>query len=672
MSGIFGVYYFDGQPAEPNVLQKMSDTLAHRGSDGADIWYQDNLGLGHRLLWTTPESLLEKQPLTDDYGNCVITADARIDNRDELISRLDLRDLAAEKITDVELILKAYYKWGENCPQELLGDFAFVIWDKHKQQLFCARDHFGVKPFCYYHQANQTFVFASEIKAIVRLPDVPFQLNEVRIGDYLTSTLEDRSITSYQDIWRLPAAHTLIIDRKGKVTLQRYWSLEPGKEIRLNSDQEYAEAFLEIFTEAVQCRLRSAFPIGSHLSGGLDSSSITCVARNLLREQGKQLHTVSNIFDSVPESNERNYIETVIAQGDLIPHFVHPDQTGPLSEWQNFFKYCDESLIGNCYLVWGLNRATKEAGVRISLNGFDGDSTVSHGVYYLKELARAEKWKAFLVEGTALAKNFNESPTKLLRHYGLPILKELARKGKWLAFWLAVNQISEAVEISPRQLWLNYGLKAIVPNVIKQRIRSFKRPKRSQSNPFPLVNPDFAQRIGLSERVQSFDRSKDPPWTQKEHHWRELTSGLFSIPLEGLDTYAAAFGIESRHPFMDKRLIEFCLALPPEQKLNQGWSRMVLRRAMDGILPPKIQWRGDKTDITPGMIKGLLEYDQKILEEAMIIKSKNIAKFVDISHLKSMYQNLIDEGKITENIIIKIWASISLSLWLAIMINYKD
>lgn len=664
MSGIFGVYYFDGQSAKPEVLQQMSDTIAHRGSDGSDIWYQDNVGLGHRLLWTTPESLLEKQPLADDYGNCVITADARIDNRDELISRLDLKDLNGEKLTDVEIILEAYHKWGEKCPQELLGDFAFVIWDKQKQQLFCARDHFGIKPFCYYHQQNRTFVFASEIKAIVRLPDVPFQLNEVRIGDYLTSTLEDRSITSYQDIWRLPAAHTLTIDRKGKLTLYRYWSLEPGEEIKLNSDQEYAEAFLEIFTEAVRCRLRSAYPIGSHLSGGLDSSSVACVARNLLQEQGKQLHTFSNIFDSVPESNERNYIEQVLAQGDVIPHFVNPDQTGPLSEWQEFFKYSDESLIGNCYLVWGLNRATKEAGVRISLNGFDGDSTVSHGVYYLNELARAGKWSAFLAEGTVLAKNFNESPSKLLRHFGLPSLKELARKGKWVAFWLAVNQISDAVKISHHQLWLNYGLKAIVPDAIKQRVRSFNRPKLSQFNPFPLVNPGFAQRIGLSERIQSFDCSKDPPLTQKEHHWRELTSGLFSIPLEGLDTYAAAFGIESRHPFMDKRLIEFCLALPATQKLNQGWSRIVLRRAMNGILPTKIQWRGDKTDITPGMIKGLLEYDQKILEEAMVIKAEKIADFVDIANLKSIYKNSICKEKTTENVINKIWSSVSLSLWL--------
>ena len=117
MSGIFGVYYFDGQPAEPNVLQKMSDTLAHRGSDGANIWCQDNVGLGHRLLWTTPESLLEVQPLADNSGNCVITADARIDNRDELISHLDLKDLNVEKLTDADLILEAFHKWGENCPQ---------------------------------------------------------------------------------------------------------------------------------------------------------------------------------------------------------------------------------------------------------------------------------------------------------------------------------------------------------------------------------------------------------------------------------------------------------------------------------------------------------------------------------------------------------------------------
>jgi asparagine synthase (glutamine-hydrolysing) len=188
------------------------------------------------------------------------------------------------EVSDSQLILAAYIKWGEDCPQHLLGDFIFVIWDGHKQQLFCARDHFGVKPFYYHYAAGKRFAFATEIKAVLGLPDVPRQLNEVRVAEHLLELNEDPTITLYEDILRLPAAHSMTVSRKG-IQQQRYWSLDPTRELRLGSDEEYAQKFREIFTEAVRCRLRSAFPVGSTLSGGLDSSSIVCVARKLFREE---------------------------------------------------------------------------------------------------------------------------------------------------------------------------------------------------------------------------------------------------------------------------------------------------------------------------------------------------------------------------------------------------
>ncbi len=166
MSGIAGIYYLDEKPVEWETLSRMVDRLVHRGPDGADVWCSESIGLGHRMLSTTPESLLEKLPLVSRSGDLAITADARIDNRDELIGLLRLKDYPAEKITDSQLILTAYEKWGESCSQYLLGDFAFAIWDRRKQTLFCGRDHFGVKPFYYYYCSGQIFVFASEIKAL--------------------------------------------------------------------------------------------------------------------------------------------------------------------------------------------------------------------------------------------------------------------------------------------------------------------------------------------------------------------------------------------------------------------------------------------------------------------------------------------------------------------------
>ncbi|MEO0970581.1 MAG: asparagine synthetase B, partial [Cyanobacteria bacterium J06639_18] len=187
MSGIAGIKYLDNSLLHRADLVLMLDTLAHRGPDGADIWVDGNIGLGHRMLWTTPESLIEKQPLVDRVRNLAIAADARIDNREELISQLSLDNSPSDRplnqninqnnsclktVTDSQLILEAYKKWGEDCLEYLVGDFAFAIWDGCKQTLFCARDHFGVKPF-YYYQSDQVFIFASEIKALLCLPQVP-------------------------------------------------------------------------------------------------------------------------------------------------------------------------------------------------------------------------------------------------------------------------------------------------------------------------------------------------------------------------------------------------------------------------------------------------------------------------------------------------------------------
>jgi len=166
MSAIVGLYRRNGQPADRADLERMAESLAHRGPDAAGLWNNGPVGLGHRMLWTTPESLHEQLPLVNKSEDVVITADARIDNRDELIAALGLSEWPHGEISDSGLILCAYEQWGEGSPKRLLGDFAFAIWDGRSQTLFCTRDHFGVKPF-YYHQSAQVFVFASEIKALL-------------------------------------------------------------------------------------------------------------------------------------------------------------------------------------------------------------------------------------------------------------------------------------------------------------------------------------------------------------------------------------------------------------------------------------------------------------------------------------------------------------------------
>ncbi|HZU76753.1 MAG TPA: asparagine synthetase B, partial [Dehalococcoidia bacterium] len=220
MSALAGIVRLDGQPAAPTDLAAMMQALDHRGPDGRGVWHEGATGLGHQLLRATPEPVPETLPLSARSGRCVITADARLDNRDELIAALGLGGCPDDALTDADLLLAAYERWGEACPEELLGDFAFAIWDRRAQTLFCARDHFGVKPFYFLHLAGRLFAFASEVPALLRLHELPRRLNESRIADFLAG-LDDPTSTCYCDIVRLPPAHALTLTSDGSLRTRR-------------------------------------------------------------------------------------------------------------------------------------------------------------------------------------------------------------------------------------------------------------------------------------------------------------------------------------------------------------------------------------------------------------------------------------------------------------------
>lgn len=629
MSAIAGIHYLNERPVDFADLGRMVDILAHRGPDGADIWSEGSVGFGHRMLWTTPESLLEKLPLVNQRGDLVITADARIDNREELIAALSLAECRFEKITDSHLILAAYEKWGETCPEHLLGDFAFAIWDKRQQMLFCARDHFGVRPFYYHHYPGRIFAFASEIKALFCLSEVPNRLNEVRVGDYLEVMLEDKVITFYEDIFRLPPGHHLIVSHKG-LQLQQYWSLDPKRELRLGSDAEYAEAYREIFTEAVRCRLRSAFPVGSTLSGGLDSSSITCVARELLAQQGKQqLKTFSAIFDKVTSCDERPYINAVLAQGGVEPHYVHADQLSPLTDIDRVLWHQDEPFYTpNLFMHWGLYTSAQQQGVRIFLDGFVGDSTVGHGWEYLIDLARTAQWLTLAREAEAAAKRHGYPPWKLTRHH----------------------------------LW-RYGLRPWIPQTVRQVWRLLRRRQPPAPELSPIINPDLRSRICLLERIHAYQQNPSQGLrSAREYHYQYQSAGEIPFALEVVNKAASAFGLETRFPFTDRRLAEFCLAIPPEQKLHNGWTRMIARRGLVNCLPEKICWRSDKANLAPNFRQGLLRFERDRLEKLILENPQPIQAYVDVAALRTIYQRYASQASADDDILV--WLAVTLALWI--------
>jgi asparagine synthase (glutamine-hydrolysing) len=642
MSAVVGIFYIDGKPVTDTELNNMLEWLRHRGSDGLGIWKCGSIGLGHRMLWTTPESLHERLPFRDGSADLVITADARIDNRDELIRILEISDLALEEISDSQLILAAYKKWGERCVDKLLGDFAFAIWDQRKQSLFCARDPLGVKHFYYYFGPNRVFVFASEIKALLSLPFVPRELNKLSIASHLLPMYDDKASTFYKDIFRMPACTSMAVDCRG-IRFLPAWSPDLGREIRLRSNEEYADAFREIFTEAVRCRLRSAFPVGSMLSGGLDSSSITCVAGELLKSQGKgPLHTFSAIWPSIapisPKIDELRFMQAVIKMGGFDAHYIHADDISPLAEWEKIYWHQDSTLSApNIYMDWAIFKSAHEHGARVLLGGTDGDTVVSYGYEDLAAFARRGRWLTLLRESRALARS-------------------MPRRAHTF-----------------KQLVWKMGLRPLIPSSPKKWWRTLSGRSRNagQDSALPLyakdrpINPDFVRRIGLQEHLSQLEKSlSSPNPTARETHWNDISSGDWSYILETFEKAGAAHSVDLRYPFFDRRLVEFCVGLPPGQKLQNGYTRSILRRAMTGILPTEVQWRVDKGNLSAGVTLKLLEYEREMLEDLILRDTELIEEYVELPSLRAIYQRYEADPLRSKGEAFSLMLTINLALWL--------
>ncbi|NTV62880.1 MAG: lasso peptide isopeptide bond-forming cyclase [Oscillochloris sp.] len=630
MSAIVGIYNRDARPVQGADLATMLVALAHRGPDRSAQWRSGPIGLGHGMLHTTPESLHEQLPLVSRDGSLVISADARIDNRAELIANLGLGDRSAS--ADSELILAAYARWGTDCPRRLLGDFSFAIWDARQQRLFCARDHLGAKPF-YYTYSSQWLAFGSEIKALLALPTVSSAVDEVAIAYYLEGAFEEPTRTFFRDIVRLPAAHTLIISRES-VQTQRYWAPDATHELRLGSDAEYAEGFREAFREAVRCRLRSAFPIGCTLSGGLDSSSVACVARDLLRQDGRaNLHTFSAIFPDLPardlhKVDEQRYIEAVLQTGGFQPHYTYGDRLSPLHEAERIMRHLDMAITSpNAYITWEIYRTAQQQQVRVMLDGCEGDITVSHGFEYLAELLWRGRWPTLSRELTALARE-------------------------------------SASGYTPRRFLWEYGARPLIPETLFEGYHALRRRLGAASAPASAISPGFARRVEISRRIRSQQRQSYRLFpTARELHRQDIDAVILPNVAETADKIGAAFQIESRHPFFDKRLVEFCLSLPADQKLHQGWTRAIMRHGMAGILPHDVQWRRHKSTFSPNLWRKLLEHERPQIDTIIHNPDDPIARYVDFPQLQRSYQRYTAQtSQPSDNR--NVYQATLLSLWL--------
>ncbi len=621
MSGIAAVWRRDGAPLPAAVLDGMSERLAPRMADAVGTWLNGSVGLVHRMLHATPESLQEKQPLVDDDAELTIAVDARLDNREELIPALGLDHRLPGGIGDGELVLRAWVRWGEECPSRLLGDFAFALWDARRRLFFCARDPAGVRPL-YYHLGPRLFAVASGVPALLALPEVPRHLDEIRIAAHFVPGLGDAEATFYGAVRQLPGGHGLTIGASA-ARPRAYWRLDPTRELRYGSDAAYGEAFRELFTDAVRRRLRSAGPVAATLSGGLDSSSVVCVARAILQaEDAGPLTTYTARFPTLPHCDEGAYASAVEAQGGLVPRHVRADTLDPLGDIERApDPEAERFFAPGYYMQRALYHAVRADGGRVFLEGMGGDAVLSHGMGYLQELARRGRWLRLVRESRLLTETFQARSWRVLRAL-----------------------VGATAPPSLRRAWWRF---------------------RYAGPPWaPLIRPEFARRIGLAEQMRAAETAAAPRDLDgaRREHWRQLTAGRLAGILEVLAVSAGAAGVEVRDPFLDRRLMEFCLALPAAQKIRSGQTRIVARHGLRTVLPPEVSDRRGKAPIGLMVGAALAVYGRDRLAHLLSEARDVLGPYVTPEAIARAHRQYTARGAQAD--LYQVWSLATLTLWL--------
>lgn len=608
----------------------MANALARRGPDGQNTWANASIGLVHTVLHSTLESLTEQQPLDLDK-RIWITADARIDNQAEL------RRLLAAKgsgtilpVSDADYIIQAYHIWKRDCVNYLIGDFAFAIWDSDENTLFCARDHFGVRPF-YYYCDHRVFVFGSEVRAILAFPQVKCSPSEARIADYLVQELEgiDATSTFYEGIYRLPPGHTLLVE-PGRVSIDAYWRMESPAEIRYRHNEDYVEAFLEKFSRAVQCRLRapSYSQVGAMLSGGLDSSSIVGIARESYQQQGfADFRTFSAVAPDESDV-ETHFINSVIAQGGLNAVRIKPDDIRSyMPELSYLLNHATDLYDHWMEIPQLMYIAARKSGVKVLLTGIGGDEFASLPPSYPRYMMMAGHLRQAIHEiiGTH-------------RFYSDPF---------WRVPLTVLRQVYTAFMPTPIRAFRQTLLK---PGQLDKAIES------------TIVNPVFAERIKLRERLGRLWESRDVVnfKTIRSEQLLFIRHPYLAVGLERYDRVAATHGVETRHPYLDKNLAEFLYAIPPEQLRKNGWSKMIVRHAMRHVLSDEVRFRRGHPHLGLLFQRARFQLEVPRFDKFFAEELGFIEPYVDIPKIRAAWR----ERHSDTNASIDLWRALTLALWL--------
>ena len=555
MCGIAGCFHFY-KKVNPNRFEQMVDMVRHRGPDDGGTFYQDGLALGHRRLSIIDPGADGHQPFL--YKNrYVVVFNGEIYNYRKLRKQLEHSGVRFETKTDTEVLAAAYDFYGKECLHYFNGMWAFAIFDRKKNELYCSRDRFGVKPFYYYLDHTQ-FIFASEIKQILCMLEHTPAANVNRLLEFLVCGDQDyTSETMFRDIMQLRGGCELTLDlKKHHVTIGRYYDLNNIQ----NRNYRYEESchrFLHVFEHAVRLRMRADVPVGYCLSGGLDSSSIVCMANHWLGQSGQNMkqHAVSSCFED-PAYDEQEYMDEVIRRTGICSHKVYPDANRLFEEVDQIIWHMDEPFGStSIYAQWNVFKEAKKNGLTVMLDAQGADEQLAgYSAFYGVHFAN------------------------LLKHCRLfSLIQEIQSYKKLRA--------STESYVNAKQIIFTAAASILSPVHVHR-----------------IAGDSYFESLGLPFTVGQLrevyqNRNIYPMKDARQYILDSMQYGMQSL-LHYEDRDSMAFSIESRVPFLDYELVEAIFEMPFRHKIRKGVTKALLRDGLRDILPEKIRTRYSKLGFT--------------------------------------------------------------------------
>ncbi|WP_449257028.1 asparagine synthase (glutamine-hydrolyzing) [Bosea sp. (in: a-proteobacteria)] len=624
MCGIFGSVGFTPDP-------QRIDIVAHRGPDsrGWETYASPKgpVALGHRRLAIIDVSDAGLQPMCDTSQRYWLAFNGEIYNYIELREEMRAKGEVFVSESDSEVLLRAYMLWGEDALPRLRGMFAFLIWDDRDKKLVAARDRYGIKPL-YLVTTPRGIAFASEIKQLLGLPGVSGRMNVACVHDFLASGISDHtSQTMFEGVMQLRGGESVSVDASGSGALAseiRRWHPVGAGELAV-SEQEAAGRFRELLTESVRLHLRSDVPVGSCLSGGLDSSAIVCLMSEMMGSStgGSRVNTVSACY-SEKSVDEKPFMEAVVAHAQTDPHYIFPRAEDVFQRASDITWHQDEPFGStSIFAQWCVFEEARRVGVKVMLDGQGADEQLAG--YHLSFSFHL----ADLIRRMRLAEAIHAMRERE-RWHGLPIGQQL-----------------------------KVALTRLLPSGIANRLRGHHR---------ALTQHGWLRGgllSGQEARSTAFERAGSelglPPVEDLRSLCMNLTFGSnLSMLLHWEDRNSMAHGIEARVPFLDHPLVEFSLALGNDHKIVGADTKRVLRRAMEQVLPPAVLGRRDKLGFaTPEQIwfRGPLK---QLMREGVEATLRRYPDLFNAEGTRALADDML-EGRRSADFVL--WRIVNLGIW---------